>query len=119
MVIGHSLGSVVAYEVLAAQPEGSVRTFVTLGSPLGCPKLIFDRLCPPPEDGRGGWPGAVEHWFNLADGSDPVALVAELASCFGPRVKDELVHNGADVHKIGPYLTAEETGRAIATGLLD
>ena len=37
VVVGHSLGSVVAYEALCAHPEWPVRTLVTLGSPLGMP----------------------------------------------------------------------------------
>ena len=57
VVLGHSLGSVIAYEVLAASPELNVRTLVTLGSPLGIPKVIFDRLAPPPAGGMGAWPG--------------------------------------------------------------
>jgi len=35
VMVGHSLGSVVAYEVLCAHSEWPVRTLVTLGSPLG------------------------------------------------------------------------------------
>jgi hypothetical protein len=46
VLIGHSLGSVVAYQTLCAHPEWPVRTLVTLGSPLGVRNLIFDRLTP-------------------------------------------------------------------------
>ena len=35
VLIGHSLGSVVAYECLCAHPEWTVNTLVTLASPLG------------------------------------------------------------------------------------
>ena len=45
VVLGHSLGSVVAYEALHRKPE-NVHTFVTFGSPLGIRNLIFDRLRP-------------------------------------------------------------------------
>ena len=44
VLVGHSLGSVVAYEALCANPGWPVRMLVTLGSPLGIPNLIFDRL---------------------------------------------------------------------------
>jgi pimeloyl-ACP methyl ester carboxylesterase len=64
VLVGHSLGSVVAYEALCAHPEWPVRGLVTLGAPLGIPNLIFDRLQPAPlsraEAGsgpRGRWPG--------------------------------------------------------------
>ena len=35
VVVGHSLGSVIAYEALCAHPEWPVRALVTLGSPPG------------------------------------------------------------------------------------
>jgi hypothetical protein len=54
VVVGHSLGSVVAYEALCAHPEWPVRGLVTLGSPLGIRNLIFDRLLPPPTLGHSG-----------------------------------------------------------------
>ena len=117
VIIGHSLGSVVAYECLCAHPEWPVTTLVTLGSPLGIKNLIFDRLRPPPVDGFGVWPGGVRRWFNIADGGDIVALVKDLGPRFGPRVENVLIHNGATAHDIRPYLTARETGHAIASGL--
>jgi hypothetical protein len=118
-VVGHSLGSVIAYEVLAASPELGVRTLVTLGSPLGIPNVIFDKLTPPPVNGTGAWPGSVRQWHNIADPGDAVALVKQLSPLFGGRVSDWLVYNGAKAHDAKPYLTAEETGRAIASGLGD
>ena len=59
VLIGHSLGSVVAYEYVCRYRPPSVELLVTLGSPLGIPKLVFDRLTPAPADGRGAWPGTV------------------------------------------------------------
>lgn len=97
MVVGHSLGSVVAYEVLCAlRPERPPLTLVTLGSPLGLAGLVFDRLQPAPQqDGTGIWPAPVKHWTNVADSGDMVALVRELAPRFGPEVLDLLVDNGS------------------------
>jgi hypothetical protein len=117
VVIGHSLGSVVAYETLCRHPEWNARTLVTLGSPLGIRHLIFERLDPAPEDGLGVWPGPVERWVNVVDRGDIVALIKRLAPLFGEDVEDMVVHNGAKAHDIRPYLTAVETGRAIADGL--
>jgi pimeloyl-ACP methyl ester carboxylesterase len=117
VMIAHSLGSVVAYECLCAHPEWPVHTLVTLGSPLGIRNLIFDLLQPPPRDGIGAWPGSVQRWINIADGGDIVALEKKLGDRFGIKVEDHLIHNGATAHDILPYLTAEETGDAIATGL--
>ena len=117
VMVGHSLGSVVAYECLCAHPEWRVRTLVTLGSPLGIRNLVFDRLRPSPSEEQGAWPGSVRQWFNIADRGDIVALVKELRTCFGDKVKDHRIHNGADAHSVLPYLTAELTGNAIASGL--
>jgi hypothetical protein len=72
---------------------------------------------PSPVDGRGVWPAPVSRWVNIADRGDVVALVKSLSSRFGDSVEDVLVHNGARAHDAIPYLTAEETGRVIATAL--
>ncbi|MEU6364161.1 antibiotic ABC transporter ATP-binding protein [Streptomyces sp. NPDC046931] len=117
VVVAHSLGSVVAYEALCSLTAQQPLTLVTLGSPLGIRHLAFDRLDPAPADGTGVWPRAVGHWHNVADASDIVALVHELAPRFGPRVVDHLVHNGTTMHEMTAYLTAVETGTAIAGGL--
>ncbi|WP_208630531.1 hypothetical protein [Amycolatopsis kentuckyensis] len=118
VVVAHSLGSVVAYEALAAMPDHSVRALVTLGSPLGIGKLIFDRLNPVPAGGLGAWPGTEDlMWTNVADRGDVVALEKDLRPRFGPRVINAVVHNGAHAHAVGAYLTDELTGAAIAGGL--
>jgi pimeloyl-ACP methyl ester carboxylesterase len=122
VVVGHSLGSVVAYEALCAHPEWPVRTLVTLGSPLGL-RLVFDRLRPPPTPGpepgvpRGAWPGPVTAWTNLADSGDVVAVVEDLRPLFGPGVRQVRVHTGASAHDLRPYLTERLTGAAIAAGM--
>jgi hypothetical protein len=117
VIVAHSLGSIVAYEALCAHPEWSIKSFVTIGSPLGISNLIFESLDPAPTAGLGAWPGSVTYWFNIADAGDVVALVKELKTRFGHRVKDELVVNGANVHDATRYLTTKEAGHAIAAGL--
>lgn len=117
VLIGHSLGSVVAYELLCAYPELQVDTLLTLGSPLGIRNLIFHRLRPPPASGKGAWAGGAAHWVNVADRGDVVALTKALRPMFEGEVEDHLVHNGGDAHDVKPYLSAVVTGRAIARGL--
>ncbi|MGW2896677.1 alpha/beta hydrolase [Streptomyces sp. NPDC001212] len=132
VLVGHSLGSVVAYESLCAHPDWPVRTLVTLGSPLGMPTLVFDRLRPAPVAGRGQWPVGLERWSNLADRHDVVASVKELSGLFGPHrpnpvptgvkpgaaLRDIAVDNGWKVHDVLRHLTARETGAAIGEGLV-
>ncbi|GAA1011543.1 hypothetical protein Aple_012080 [Acrocarpospora pleiomorpha] len=117
VVVAHSLGSVVAYEALHESSQARDVTLVTLGSPLGIRGLIFDRLEPKPASGQGFWPTSVKNWVNIADQGDAVALSKGLAPFFGEALSDQLVHNGSHAHDVRPYLTARETGAAIAAGL--
>lgn len=117
VIVAHSLGTVAAYETLHALPYCSGLTLVTLGSPLAVRNLVFERLLPRPVDGQAHWPAPVERWTNIADVGDVVALAKELAPLFGDQVHDLRVHNGARAHDVRPYLTARETGRAIAEAL--
>lgn len=117
VVVAHSLGSVVAYEALCAHPEWNVRSFVSLGSPLGIRTHVFDRLRPAPGTPYGCWPGAVTQWTNVSATRDFVALQPRLATAFGPRVADVAVDNGRHPHDAERYLTAVEVSRAIRGGL--
>jgi len=121
VVVAHSLGSVVAYEVLCMMPGPASRSLVTLGSPLGLPNLVFDRLQPEPRprgDGlRGHWPGSVRAWTNIADAGDVVAAVEDLRPLFGDEIRQIRVHNSSHAHDMRPYLTEPMTGAAIVAGL--
>jgi hypothetical protein len=121
VIVGHSLGSVVAYEALCANPGWPVRCLITLGSPLGIRNLVYDRLIPKPVDGLGVWPEPLISWINVCDQYDVVALVKELAPLFpayGSGIKDRITHNGWKAHQIERYLTAAETGSAVAEALV-
>jgi hypothetical protein len=118
VMIGHSLGSVVAYEYLCRDHPASVELLVTLGSPLGIPNVVFDKLTPTPADGVGAWPGEIAAWVNVADPDDIVALCKDLAPLFpgtapGQTVADRLVDNGDAPHAIDRYLNSRQTGNAI------
>jgi hypothetical protein len=68
VVIGHSLGSVVAYNILRSDPRTSgVPKFITVGSPLGIP-TIRQQLRPLRS------PSPVVSWYNAFDTRDLVAL---------------------------------------------
>ncbi|MFE7125172.1 hypothetical protein [Streptomyces sp. NPDC057617] len=117
VIVAHSLGTVAAYETLHALPDCPDLTLVTLGSPLAVRNLIFERLMPRPVNGHARWPAPVKRWTNIADAGDVVALAKELAPSFGDRIRDLLVYNGTKAHDVRPYLTARETGQAIAEAL--
>lgn len=118
IVIGHSLGSVVAYEYLCHDRPGSVELLVTLGSPLGIPNVVFDKLTPAPSGRVGVWPSGVAAWVNVADPDDIVALRKDLASVFpgsvpGQSVDDRAVDNGDEPHAADRYLNTRQTGSAL------
>lgn len=119
ILIGHSLGTIACYESLCEHPEWPVDVFISLGSPLGIPRLIFDRLTPRPENGLGHWPGSVKTWINIADVGDIVALEKQLNPYFTGDIVDKSIDNGAEAHNAGHYLTSEVTGAAIKQGLMN
>ncbi|MFZ6012111.1 MAG: hypothetical protein ACOYXT_17350 [Bacteroidota bacterium] len=116
IVIGHSLGSIVAYEALCLNPSWQIKGFVTLGSPLGIRNLIFDNLTPKPDGKIGFWPGNVKRWTNICDSGDIVALEKKLSVYFRG-VEDHMIYNGWQSHDIRRYLSSEVTGKAIANCL--
>lgn len=119
VLVGHSLGSIVCYETLCQHPEWPVKVFVSLGSPLGIKRLIFDQLDPAPHANLGQWPGSIKNWVNIADAGDIVALKKQLNPLFNGLIEDKLVDNGSTAHDAQNYLTAAQTGEAIKLGLID
>jgi hypothetical protein len=119
LVIAHSLGSVVAYEVLCLSELPAKPALITLGSPLGLRNLVFDRLDPLPVGDQGWWPRNAATWTNIADGHDIVASEKYLCTRFGARVKDILINNGSLAHDIAPYFTSAHTGKAVFEALRD
>lgn len=120
-LVAHSLGSVVAYEVLATLKAADVNltAFITLGSPLGVAE-IQDLL--EPADRR--IPAVVRRWHNFADPADPVALDPHLAADFHgghTEIADELLIAsdtrwlwGFSAHAAAGYL-AQPQVRAVVT----
>ncbi len=104
-VIAHSLGSVVTYETLWANPDLEVDLLITLGSPLGMRNVVFERLLPAPTDGRGKKPPSVRRWVNIADKDDIAAIPAALRGCFAGVDQEVLVNlDWLDFHTVEKYL---------------
>ncbi|MFI6394412.1 hypothetical protein ACIBHY_05310 [Nonomuraea sp. NPDC050547] len=105
VVIAHSLGSVVTYETLWANPDIEVDLLITLGSPLGMRNVIFEKLLPAPIDGRGERPRGVGRWVNIADKDDIAAIPPELRESFAGVDEEQLVNlDWIDFHTAGKYL---------------
>jgi len=117
VIVAHSLGTVVAYEVLRRHPEWNVSTLVTIGSPLAQPDLVVAHLGGKNDDGFLPWPGSVERWVTVTAPTDQACAGSNFAEVYGPEVVQITVDNGHRGHDPEPYLCARETGRAIADGL--
>ncbi len=116
LVVGHSLGSVIAYDVLTAVDAAPrVDALLTVGSPLGISE-VQDRLAPP-WTRRNGWPAdrlGSGPWSNVFDLLDPVCggLDRRIAGDYRhngeSRVSDIAVTNeGSWRHSISKYLGQE------------
>jgi len=121
VLIGHSLGSVVAYEA-AHRMQRPLPLLVTLGSPLGLRTIVYERLRPQPP----GFPAKVARWVNVADRDDFIAAAPDLSSLFAAGRPPEAMldggwtlDNGATPHRATFYLTgrqvAEPVGQVLAT----
>jgi hypothetical protein len=116
VVVGHSLGSVVSYNVLRsdAARDWKVPLYVTVGAPLGI-EAIKDALHPCDH------PPCVSKWFNAMDDRDVVALYPLDAQNFPV---DPAIENKTDVnnptenrHGISGYLSDEVVARRIHDAL--
>lgn len=117
-VVGHSLGSVVGYEVLQLlQKNNLVHQYVTLGSPLGI-KAVRDRLS------RLTMPDAIQNsqWFNAYDPRDIVALNPLVEPYFKtePSIdnKGTVENNSSNHHGIVDYLSDKDVAATIYHSLI-
>ena len=115
VLIGHSLGSVVAFEA-AQMLDHPLPLLITMGCPLGLHTVVYERVRPQPPR----FPPAVHHWVNIADRNDIVAAEPDLNPLFGSTVPSGAmleggytVENGAKPHQADFYLTKAQVGRPI------
>jgi len=125
MLIAHSMGSLVAHDVLSEADctveDLEIEHFVTVGSPLGLEELKTV------VQGPLRVPECVARWTNFSDPKDPVSSWdASIANDYKPNsrgvtVADRLVVNGyknpegrLNPHKIYGYLRTPEVSEAIA-----
>lgn len=86
LLVGHSLGSVIAFDVLwelshrFAEP-GRVDLFLSVGSPLGL-RFVRSRLLGAREQGRRRYPCNIRRWLNLAAVGEMTALDRPMAAAW-------------------------------------
>ena len=115
VLVGHSLGSVAAYEALCRIPDHGITTLITLGSPLGL-RSIRVGMSQKARDRMPNLPPGVLRWVNIYDPSDAVALAGGLAE-FWSEVKDKTVDNENEPHAITRYLGKKLTGQTVVEAL--
>ena len=130
MLIAHSMGSIIAWDVLTRWvPEIKIHTLVTIGSPLGNP-IVRSRMFSEMEK-KDGQPLTIktpenitDSWFNLSDYKDRVAISYDLKEDFLPNHRqiqpiDKIVWNNYEYngernpHKSYGYLRCPEMAEII------
>ncbi len=124
IVIGHSQGSMIAYQVLRKlqKSQCDVRLFLTLGSPLGLQE-VQDMLLKLEPDRPLAVPDCVDRWLNVAERLDPVALDTDLSNDYGQNPRGIRIDNISRL-KINPewesnphsgtgYLSIDEVRQAV------
>lgn len=76
LLLAHSMGSVIAYDLLRRRPDLPVYGFVTFGSPLGFAS-VRERLAG--SDGATPFPDGLARWTNVYNVQDFVSAVRRLA----------------------------------------
>ncbi|WP_279602476.1 alpha/beta fold hydrolase [Methylobacterium sp. E-005] len=132
LIAAHSMGGLIAYDVLrAAEADGTPLprcTLVTLGSPLGLAEL---KLKLADEHGALRVPAALSAWTNLMDRQDIATVGDDFAEIFAPnaagvQVRDVPVVNAyrrpdgsENRHKSYGYLRTPEFSQRVAGFLKD
>lgn len=126
MLLSHSMGTIVAYDVLREigrnDPDFVVDHFVTLGSPLGLPYVVRKIA---DEWERPRVPSIVRRWSNFAERRDPIAFDVHLGDDYTSSDRDVAVRDALVINtypgRPGPwryhaafgYLRTPEVSRVI------
>ena len=134
LMIGHSMGSVIAYDSLwelthIEKNPGRVDLFLTIGSPLGM-RFTQQRLLSRYEKGTRRYPHNIRHWINMAAQGDLTALDPTLRDDFKAMLELGVVESitdrnggifnyfrndrGLNVHRSYGYLVNPRVGEVIA-----
>ena len=136
LLIGHSLGSVIAYDTLwelsRQNVSGTVSLFLTMGSPLAT-RFIRSHLQGANHSGADRFPTNIRRWENFSARGEMTAIHRELYPTFGAMVEEGVLESlidhtefynyfrgdiGLNVHKSYGYLLTTPVARAILSWLL-
>lgn len=133
LLIGHSLGSVIAFDILwelsrRHNSDLKIDLFVTIGSPLGV-NFVRHRLLGAKERGARRYPDNIRRWENLSAIGEMTALDRHFVNDYAPMLEYGLVESitdhtdlhtyfrnaeGLNVHKCYGYMIDATVGAAIA-----
>lgn len=121
VVVGHSMGTVIAYDCLKHVPDcPAIDGLVTLGSPLGLSEIHTNFK--PPYSKQDAFPAdkLKGPWINVYDRLDPVAFDARIANDYQQNgqqvVQDIRVFNGGVWrHDSAKYLAQAKVCKALET----
>lgn len=130
LLIAHSMGSIVAFDVLTSfSKQLNIDTFVTIGSPLGLPIIMARYFAEQKQRNKGIlrpatpdciWPS----WYNLSDPEDRIAIDHTLNNDYAPNrlgtgvqdvsvCNDYQVNGARNAHKAYGYLRTPEMSQII------
>lgn len=102
LLIGHSLGTVIAFdslwELTHIENRRDKLDFLTLGSPLGM-HFVQHRMLGHDRTGAEKYPANISRWINIAAVGDITALDNEFHDDFRPMLKLGLLDSITDYHK--------------------
>ena len=134
LLIGHSMGSVIAYDALwelshLEQLPGKVDSFLTIGSPLGM-NYVQRRLMGHKYTGKKKYPTNIKHWVNISSIGDVTALDRIFLDDFGEMINEDIIESiedhcdgiynffrnekGLNCHRSYGYLVNPAVGKIIA-----
>jgi len=132
LLIGHSMGSVIAYDALwqmarEERSEARIDLFLTTGSPLG-QKIVQRHLFGVTESGERRYPDNIGRWVNIAAVGELTAIDRVLKNDFSEMLAMGLVesiedidsfnyyhmHGALNVHVEYGYLVNDVTARVIS-----
>ena len=115
VIVGHSLGSVIAADLVRRLPVGlQVAGMVTLGSPLASSRFHVDKL----RANLASPPANLAWWVNFWNDADPVTTHRGVSAVF-PWMIDHRIHTpiGRSVHDAATYLGHDAVATAIGFAL--
>ncbi|MEO9804391.1 MAG: alpha/beta hydrolase [Reichenbachiella sp.] len=130
LIIAHSMGSIIAYDVLLQlQKEIEIKGFIAMGSPMGLPlireNIMKDHALPFDDEPSPPTPEGLESWYSYSDRDDNIGAFYNLADFYQPNtlgVKPigKLVENNykywqtENAHKSFGYLRTREVAQVVS-----